>query len=291
MRYFPLALKTFRDQRMATLSGALVMVLIAAMDLFIYPSYRDQLANFEYPAIFEGLIGEAGSIATPAGFLTAEFFSWIPLLLITVAIIAGTGVLAGEEAAGTLDFLLALPIRRWRVLCEKAAGITAALAVSIVLGYAGFLLSKPFVDFPLSYWRIAQAMANLLPITLVFLALAMLAAALLPGRAAASALSIGLVVAAYFLNTIGAVADVLGEARKASPFCWSDGGHVLVNGFDWLRAGGLLALALALFCAALWAFERREIAAAGHEWSLGRLLRRSRPPVPGEQARHRLASR
>jgi len=47
-------------------------------------------------------VGEAGSITFPEGFLTAEFFSTMPFVLITMAIIAGTGALAGEEAGGTL---------------------------------------------------------------------------------------------------------------------------------------------------------------------------------------------
>ncbi|MCC6381299.1 MAG: ABC transporter permease subunit [Dehalococcoidia bacterium] len=274
MSRFAIARKTLRDLRLAVLSVALVVALVATMDIFVYPEYRDQLANFEYPDVFKGLIGEAGSLASPEGFLAAEFFSWIPLLLITVAIIAGTGVLAGEESAGTLDLLLALPVKRWRVMAEKAVGIVLALVAACILGFAGFFLSKPFVGFPLGYGRIAEGMANMLPVTLVFLGLALLLAAALPTRSAAATLTIGAVVAGYFLNTLGAAVESLSNLRRASPFYWGDGSHVLLHGFDWVRAGGLLAVALALFAFALVAFERREIAAGGREWSLRRQLRR-----------------
>lgn len=274
MKRFAIASKTLRDQRLAVASVALVIALVAMMDVFVYPEYRDQLANFEYPDIFKGLIGEAGSLASPEGFLAAEFFSWMPLLLITVAIIAATGATAGEESAGTLDLLLALPAKRWRVLAEKAAGIALALVLACVFGFVGFILSKPFVGFPLGYGRIAEGMANMLPVSFLYLALALLLAAALPTRAAAAALSIGAVVAAYFVNTLGAAVGSLSGLRRASPFYWGDGSHVLVHGFDWLRAGGLLAVAFALFALALLAFERREIAAGGREWSLRRLLMR-----------------
>ncbi len=281
MTRFGLLRKTLREVRTSVIAVALVMSLMAAFVIVLYPQFEDSLAGFDEMGFYEGFLGEAGTFASPEGFLSAEFFSWIPLLLITVAIIGGTGTLAGEEAAGTLDLLLAQPITRRRLVLEKAAGLSLALLMAALLSLPGFVLGKLLVDFDIGYLRILEAVLNMMPVTLLYLALALWGSAALPGRGAAAVVCIGAVVAAYFLNTVGAVVEVLEVPRKLSPFYWADGSHVMLHGFDLLRAGGLLAVAAALLVMAVLSFERRDIASGGRGISLRRFLHRQAPtPAP-----------
>jgi hypothetical protein len=152
-------------------------------------------------------------------------------------------------------------------------------------GLPGFLIARVFVDFDLAFGRFFAATINMLPLTFIFLALALWSGAALPSRSAAAVVCIGVVVVAYFLNTIGAAVDVLEVPRKFSPFYWADGSHVLVHGFDWPRTLGLLLVTAALLALALWSFERRDIAGGGAEWSWRHLLRR---PTPSALPPHEL---
>lgn len=260
-----IARKTLADVRTSTIWVGVVSAAMGIFLVLLFPSYRDSLEGFEFPDAFAAFFGEAGPITTPAGFLSAEFFSWIPLLLVTVAIIGGTGAIAGEEAAGTLDLLLAQPISRRNLLLQKSLALAVAVTLAALAAYPAFLLGTLLVDFDISAGRLFAAVLNMVPITLLYLGLALLGSAALPGRSGAAALSIGAVVAAYFLNTVGAAVESLETARKLSPFYWADGGHVLAHGFDWPRTLALLAIAAALLVAALEAFERREIAAGKRE--------------------------
>lgn len=262
---FAVFAKTIRDQRLTASLAGVVMALIALMDVLIWPEYRDGLKDFEIPEAMKALLGEAGSISTPEGFVTAEFFSWISLVLITIAIIAGTGVIAGEEGSGTLELLLAQPIRRWRLLAEKSAGVAVALAGTAAISYLGFVAGKRLADLPVTDFRLAQAVAFMLPITLLYLAVAVAAAAALPNRSSAAMLCIGLVIADFFVNTIGGAVASLHGMRKVSAFYWSDAGHILLHGFDWTRAAALLGIAALVFVVALAAFERRDITSGGRE--------------------------
>lgn len=286
MSRFPVLRKTIRDYRIPVAAMALVAVLIVMMDLAIYPSYRDSLEDFEMPEAFEAMIGEAGSITTPAGFLAAEFFSWIPLLFITVAIIAATGTTAGEEASGTMDLLLAQPISRRRLLAEKAAGIAVPVTLGILVSLPAFAVMKLFVEFDVTVLRFFEGLIFVVPLVLLFGAMALWAGVTFDNRGAASMTVIGVLVFAYFLHILGATVSSLDDVRKLSPFYWSDASLVLVRGFQWGRAGGVLAVAMLFFVLALWSFERRDIAAGRREWNLRKRLhrqanaRRGEPPQP-----------
>lgn len=283
MKRWSLVGKTLRDGRAAGVAISAVVLAMALLDTLIYPGYRKSLEGFEMNAFVEGFLGEAASIASPEGFLTAEFFSWIPLLLITLAVIGGTGALAGEEGAGTLDLLLAQPVTRRRVVLEKAVGLTLWIVMAGLAGLIGFAAGFLFVDMEIGFGRVVAATANMLPLTLLFLTLSLWAAATLPSRGSAAILVAGAVVVTYVLNLIGAVSKVIEPGQKLSPFYWAEASRVLLHGFDWPRAGSLLALAVLFLALAIRAFERRDIAVAGREWSLRPAAPLHRPRRPDER--------
>ena len=258
----PLLWKTVRDYRGVTAWIVLVVAVIAIVDIAIYPSYRDALKQFQTPDAFKGFIGQAGSLSSPAGFISAEFFSWIPLLLITLAIVGITGELGGEEGQGTLEFLLAQPIRRSRCLSEKAGGVALLIVLATLIATVALVVSAWVFAFEISKLRLAQATLNMLPLTFFYLAIAVTASAMLPSRGTAALIATGTVVAGYFLNAIGASVASINWLQKLSPFYWGDSSHVLVDGLVWWRVVALLAVAGTLFGIAVVTFERRDVGSA-----------------------------
>lgn len=268
MNMMTLFRKTLRDARGSMTGIAVLVALMALLDLLIYPSYSEGLQDFEIPDAMSGFLGEATDLSSPEGFITAEFFSWIPLVLIILAVVGGTGAFAGEEGAGTMDLLLAQPIRRWQLAVAKMSALVCAIAIAALAGIAGFALGKVFVDFDLGLGRLSVAVLYMLPVTLLFLALSLWASARLPSRASAAMLITGLVVLSYFVQILGDVAPVLETARKVSPFYWAEPSRVIFGGFDWGRAMPLLGLSVAIAGLAVWDFERRDITAGSREWRL-----------------------
>lgn len=260
--------KTLRDNRGAIIGVSVANVLIALFVTLAYPSFQAALADYEFPDFLRGFLGEAGvaSYGTFTGFITVELFSWLPMLLIVLAIIGGTATLAGEEGAGTLDLVLAQPVKRVRVVLEKAAGLAIGLAVSALVTLLGFVVAPLLVDFSIPFRPITVAVLNTLPLALLFLGLSMLAASILPSRGSAAMLVIGLTVATYFFNLIGGAVESVAFLQKVSPFYWADASHVLLHGFDWARTGGFLLLTVACLLMTLWSFERRDIAVGARAW-------------------------
>jgi ABC-2 type transport system permease protein len=233
--------------------------LMAMLVVYIYPSYRGQLANFEMPEAFQALLGESADYSSPEGFVSGEIFSWLPVLLVVFAIMQGTNLLGGEEASGTIDVLMAQPITRSRLLLQKMAAFVVGAAGIVVLTGAAWFVSVPFVDIDISYGKLLLATANMLPLAIMFGALSMWLSVALTGRQAASGIATAVAVAAFVLNYLATLVDVLKPIRWVSPFFYANTTNVLTSGADWAKVAVLLGLSIVFVVLALRAFERRDL--------------------------------
>lgn len=268
--------KALSDQRMQILGFGLTLAVVAALDVYIWPSYRDTLQNFEIPPAFEALLGGDLNLATAPGFLSAEFYSWIPILLLVYAVIQGTGAIAGEESGGTMDLVLAQPVTRRSLVLQRIVATILGTVSIIAIGYLGWLLSVPFVDIDVSLWDVFLANINLLPITLLFFSLSLAAGAIAPTRGMAVAISVGIATATYFIQTLAATVDVLEPLKYLSPFYYYGNGEPLVNGLNWPHIALLMGIALALCIVAVRTFEERDVSTGGaSDLSFGAMLRRT----------------
>ena len=109
MTLFAHALRRLRSQIMWFSIGLGVW---GAMYIFLFPVMQESMSQIDYPPeILEAFGAGSGNIGDPRVFFDIEFFSLGPSIMAVYAVIAGTGALAGEESAGTIDFIAALPIR------------------------------------------------------------------------------------------------------------------------------------------------------------------------------------
>ena len=255
--------KTMRDQRWQVAGFGLALAAMSSTAVFLWPSVRDTLQNFELPAAVKAFIGTDLSIATAAGYLSARYFGWVDVLLIVYAVIQGTGAIAGEESGGTMDLLLAQPITRRDVVLQKVAATVIGGALIIAIGWLGFALSIPFVRIDVSLADTAIASANMFPITLLFFALSLCAGAVAPSRGVASAIAIGLATGWYFISILANGVESLHNLRYATPFYYYGSGASLVHGIDWWHVGLLLGVSAGLLALTIHAFGRRDVSAGG----------------------------
>jgi ABC-2 type transport system permease protein len=262
-RYVNIFAKSLRDQRWQIGGFGLALLSMAAMIVLLWPTYRNTVANIQLPEAVQALLGSDLSYATAAGFVSAEFFSWIPILLIVYAVIQGTGAIAGEESSGTIDLLMAQPLARSAMVFQKCAAVLAGSVLIVSLGYLGFALTIPFVTIEISIGDAAIASANMLPITILYFAFALWLGAVAPNRAYASGGAIALGTAGYFANTIAAGVNALSWLRYASPFYYYGAGLPLVKGIDWPHVSILLGVAALFIALTVRSFQRRDITIGG----------------------------
>jgi ABC-2 type transport system permease protein len=255
--------KSLRDQRWQIIGYGLALLSMAAMIILIWPSYRTTVASINLPPALQAFLGSDLSYASAPGFVSAEFFSWIPVLLIVYAVVQGTGAIAGEEGSGTIDLLMAQPIPRSTMVLQKCLAFFAGAVLVAALGFVGFAVSIPFVSIDITLSDAAVACANLLPITLLFFAFSLWLGAVAPNRAVAAGVAVAVATTTYFVNGLASGVHELSGLRFASPFYYYGAGLPLVKGIDWPHVALLLGITLLFLALALRAFQRRDIAIGG----------------------------
>jgi ABC-2 type transport system permease protein len=201
-------------------------------------------------------------MATPEGFFNLQPFSiLLPMLFIVFAVARGSDATAGEEERGTLDLLLANPLRRSRLVLEKSlahGGALLALAFLFWLAMAGCTRLFAIV---LNLWRLAAVTFSCWLLGMAFYALA-LAAGCWRGRKKFSiGVSGGVAVTTFLVNAYAPMVERLRPWRVLSPFYYYNGDNVLSNGLVPAHALVLAGLAAFFFVLALLAFGRRDLSA------------------------------
>ena len=255
---------------------------IAALGLLIVAFYgvfqerqEDFLKMIEgYPPEFLAFFGgDASSLARPEGFLGMYGFSMLPLIFGIFAVIAGSGLLAGDEEGGRLDLMLAYPVSRSAFLWGRVLAFVGATIAILVIGWLGFcvLLGRSALD--VTWGEMALPFLSLLAQALIYGALALLLASLLPSRGLAATVAGLVLVTSYMLSSLSALDANLASVAQLLPYAYYQSGEAL-DGLNLTWFLGLLLVSALFAVLAWWRFEKRDIRVSGeHGWRLPRLLR------------------
>lgn len=221
------------------------------------PAFTEALAGF--PDTLMAMIGQA-DMSTAAGWLQAELFSLtIPIGMVTVLASVGAKSLAGEEAARTMEVLLANPVARRHVLLAKAG---ALVVYAVVLGVATFVgvtigVLVGGLGVPVANLAAATALGTLLGLGLGAVAFVVGAAT---GRSRpAIVAATGVAVLSYFAWSFLPLSPSLAGWANLSPFDWYLGGDPLAASMPWGDAALLVGLTVVLVAVAIPLFERRDL--------------------------------
>jgi ABC-2 type transport system permease protein len=229
---------------------------------WLYPTFKDLLNDVQYPEDVLKFFGAGTDLSDPATFMTTEYHSFAPIIMIIFAVVSGTGLLAGDEGRGTLETLLAQPVSRTSVFLSRALALAVAAVAICALTTLGWLASVPFIDMgSLGLGTLILSSFAVLPVIAAFGAMAMLLSAIAPTRGMAAGIMTAIAIASYLISSFAQTIEAIAWLRWVSPYYYSDGPQVLTEGVVWWHQGALLVFAaMALFLGVL-AFNGREIQA------------------------------
>lgn len=272
---FPAALwaKCLREAR--SLFLALAALLLAFDWLIVWLTSQvdiGALGTFlqALPKEFEKLAGVPfATMATPTGRLAMAYVDPVVIFsAVAWSIARGSDCISGELGRGTMELLLAQPVRRSSVVLVQAAVTTLGAALLALAAWLGTWLGIHTVKFaaevpPLLY---VPAALNLFGLMFCLAAITTLVSALDCYRWRTVGITGGIYVVELILKLVSRVAPGLGGLRYATFLAAFEPQGLVIRPdnawLDLLRMNGcLLALGLAAYGAAAVIFSRRDLPA------------------------------
>lgn len=262
--------KTVRDSRRAALVvggiGGLFMLITAAPygAEFTSPEDRAQLVAqmTALPAVLRGLLGEPIAIDRLGGFISWRVGNFLPVLLGLWSVIALSGTLVGEAAAGRLDLVASTPHGRRSIALQKVGGHVTALTVAmLIMTFLVYLAGRAFATLPGDEIAFVDAAGFALLTGLLILACGAVSFAVAPIVGRTRAVAIGLVVlfGGYLIASYGTLSEVIDALAPVTWFAWTSGHRPLAGVTDWSSVALLSGVTVVLLAGGVIAFERRDI--------------------------------
>ena len=249
------------------LGWGLGLALLGLLLVPMYDSFAAEGEAFEemldmFPSEVMAFFGDLGAMTTPEGYLSIEFFSYMPLILGIYAVQAGTGLLAKDEEEGTLDLIIAHPVSRVRLFVGRTLAFLLAIAAVLVIAWMGIFLPMSWSSMSLSAVEVARPFLSLYAEMALFGSLGLLLSMLLPSRRWASMVSGLLLVASFFITGLSQLNEDLENIAWLSPLKY----YQTQSAFSGLNTEwifGLVAAGLVFVLLAVWRFMRRDLRVAG----------------------------
>jgi len=257
---------TLQQRRWYTVWWTLGVTAFIALELAFYPSFKNQAAQLnqafqQIPPAVKALIGDSGNYFSPDSYLNSRvFYLVVPLLFAILMIGLGSSLLAREEQDGTIELLLARPIKRGGLLLGKALSGLIITGMIALVGLISCIVLSKAVGLPNTVYEISAAMLLSYLLCLVFGAFAfMLTAVSGVTRGLAIGLSTFLFVASYVLTGLSTAVHWLTWPAKFLPYYHFDPQQMLSGHFTWKPVIGY-TLAIVVFYFIGWlGFRRRDI--------------------------------
>jgi ABC-2 type transport system permease protein len=247
-------------------SYALLIILIIP-DVDMLKQYADLLQNMPLAMLKMFGAGDSSAIATPEGFLSFVFFTYAMMMLAVYAVLAGLNITASEEDQGILDVVLSLPVPRSRVVVERLAVYVLFVILIVLLTFVGLWIgiqinaSNPNGAFHIDAGKVLEGSLNLIPVTVLMVALTAFATALIRRKGLATGVAALVIIGCYLVDYVGAAATgtLVDQIRALSFFHYFDSSGVMQNGLSWGNIFLLLGLTAVLWIGSVWFFQRRDV--------------------------------
>ncbi|WP_394741903.1 ABC transporter permease [Natronococcus roseus] len=239
------------------------MALLAALVIWVYPSFSDALDGDElleaYPQEMLQLF-RIETMASLEGFLAFELytFGWIILLGLYVAY-AAAGAIADDVDRGRMDTLLAMPISRARLVAEKFAALSVPILVVNLLTPPVILLGARLIDEPLAVADVLAAHLLSIPYLFACAGIGLLCSVVFDRVGIAQRVALGVTFALFLLESLLAETDYE-ELGAIAPMRYYDPNEILLEGtYDLVGVGVLVVMTVALLGVSQLVFRRSDL--------------------------------
>lgn len=260
--------KTLWDRRKTVWLWAIGLASMTYITLAAWPAMSQDAEMLEnlvesFPKEVLAMFGltDPSAMSTPEGFVSSRTYGSVgPIVVIVFAITAMTSFVAREESSGVLDLVASNPVGRTKLLGDKTGAVWALMGTIVAILTVVVFLGNAVLDLGFKAVNMIGANVGLGLLGLCFWGIAVALWALIGSSGPAVGTTVAFAVASFFMNGIGAIADVLNPLRYLSPFYWYLGDTVPLNKGFTFGYLALAAVAVVGTAIALTRFQTRDLA-------------------------------
>jgi len=240
-----------------TISGLLLVVFIVSL----FPTFQEALGQTlnDVPDSLKSIVGDSAAYDTLTGYVDLQVFAQMVFLPIILGIIIGGEQIAGEENEGTLQSLLAHPVKRSQAYLQKFAAVTAIVGITTLGLFVGTGLGAVIIHESIDAGRLFATTLMAFLISMVFTALTYALGAAWGRRGVAGAFAGVLAFATYLLTSLAEGVKALKPLDYLSPFHYYNKPSPLEAGLQIGDMFILLTLTFVLFAIGFVFFTKRDI--------------------------------
>ena len=245
---------------------SVALLAYAGLVVGLYPSISESATDIQSyieslpPEVSRAFVGDASWYTTIEGFLAAEMYQFVVLLLLGIYFAyAAASTVAGEVEDGSLDLLLSSPVSRTRIVVGKYLSMVPSMvALSLVL-LAGTYVGVGLVGEEIDLVDLARLHALVIPYLLACAAVGVLASVYFDSARRAQMVGAGVVFGMFLVDAVTFDTDYewIGDLAFAR---YLDTAEILVESdVDWGGIAYLLVAAVVLVIVASEYFERKDV--------------------------------
>lgn len=252
----------------------ILLTLWASIYISVFPEVGEQFTEF---ADMEIMLAFNMDMATMEGFISSVVVQIMPLILGFYVITLATNTLGGEEENGTLELVVAMPLKRWQIVTMKTLALLTFIFLILLVFSAGCALvlnlviaSNPDMVINITEMQLFIALLASYPLMVALFGISLFLSAFMPTRRSAVAVMIAFYLGSYVANSAGGMVTSLEWLETLSLFNYlNTSASVFTDGPSSSDVLILLAIGVLFFGLALWSFEGRNITVGQWIWQRG----------------------
>lgn len=243
-----------------------VLSLYILMMIAFFPSIKGSAVDLDeymesFPPELMNAFARGGlSLSTLEGFLTAEVYQWIFVLILGIYFAYSTSsLITKEKEKGSLDLLLANPVSRVSIIVEKFLSVIPSLfIINLVLPFVAYYGAN-LIGESLKLEPLFRLHLLAIPYLMACASIGLFLSTIFDDVSKAKNISIGVIFLMYILDslTIGTDLSWIGKFTLSRYFV---PGEILIgNEVDWIGMGILLTFTAALVVLSSIIFKFKDI--------------------------------
>ncbi len=246
------------------------LTLFSSIYIGVYPDMADEMSSLADLSIYR-MMGI--DLASFAGYIASIVVQILPVILGVYVIMLATGTLTGEEENGTLELVVAMPLKRWQIVTMKTLALLIVIFLIMVIFGAGsaiilnMVISSAGISIDIEPVQLFFALIWTYPLMIAIFGLSLFMGTFMPTRRSALIVLFVLYLASYLTNSLSGVVESTEWMKHVSLFAYvNTTATVFTDGPDMANISILLLIGVLFFGLALWSFQGRNLTVGQWFW-------------------------